>query len=35
MEANLLINVGPMASGQLRPEDEKVLLSLGEGRGGQ
>ncbi len=32
MEANLLLNVGPMASGKLRPEDEKVLLSLGGGK---
>lgn len=29
MQANLLLNVGPMANGKLRPEDEKVLLSLG------
>ncbi|MCS7005661.1 MAG: alpha-L-fucosidase [Cytophagales bacterium] len=28
MEANLLLNVGPMANGKLRPEDERVLLSL-------
>ncbi|RYC71210.1 hypothetical protein EQG79_03430 [Spirosoma sordidisoli] len=28
MQANLLLNVGPMASGRLRPEDEQVLLSL-------
>lgn len=28
MEANLLINAGPMANGKLRPEDEAVLLSL-------
>jgi len=28
MEANLLLNCGPMASGKLRPEDEKVLKLL-------
>jgi alpha-L-fucosidase len=28
MEANLLLNVGPMANGKLRPVDEEVLLSL-------
>jgi len=28
MEANLLLNCGVMANGKLRPEDEKVLLSL-------
>lgn len=28
IEANLLINVGPMANGKLRPEDEAALLSL-------
>lgn len=28
MEANLLLNCGPMASGKLRPEDERVLKSL-------
>jgi alpha-L-fucosidase len=28
MQANLLINVGPMANGKLRPEDEAVLKSL-------
>lgn len=28
MQANLLVNVGPMTSGKLRPEDEQVLLSL-------
>jgi hypothetical protein len=28
MEANLLLNCGPMANGQLRAEDEKVLKSL-------
>ncbi|MDP2059265.1 MAG: alpha-L-fucosidase, partial [Flavobacteriaceae bacterium] len=28
MESNLLLNCGPMASGKLRPEDEKVLKSL-------
>ncbi len=28
MQANLLVNVGPMATGKLRPEDEQVLLSL-------
>jgi alpha-L-fucosidase len=28
MQANLLLNVGPMANGKLRPEDEKELLSL-------
>ena len=28
LEANLLLNVGPMASGKLRPEDEQVLRSL-------
>lgn len=26
--ANLLLNVGPMSNGKLRPEDEKVLLKL-------
>ena len=29
MEANLLLNAGPMANGKLRPEDERVLNSLG------
>ncbi len=28
MEANLLLNVGPMANGKLRPEDLQVLSSL-------
>ena len=28
MEANLLLNVGPMANGKLRPEDVSVLSSL-------
>jgi hypothetical protein len=28
MEANLLLNCGPMASGLLRPEDESTLKSL-------
>lgn len=28
MQANLLLNVGPMANGKLRPEDEQLLLSL-------
>jgi len=28
MEANLLLNVGPMATGKLRPEDEAVLTTL-------
>lgn len=28
LEANLLLNVGPMEDGRLRPEDEKVLLKL-------
>lgn len=28
--ANLLVNVGPMDSGRLRPEDEATLLSLGK-----
>jgi alpha-L-fucosidase len=30
MNANLLLNVGPMANGKLRPEDEKTLISLRE-----
>ncbi len=29
MEANLLINVGPMANGRLRPEDERALSGFG------
>jgi alpha-L-fucosidase len=28
MQANLLLNVGPMANGKLRPEDEKLLHEL-------
>jgi alpha-L-fucosidase len=28
IEANLLLNCGPMRNGKLRPEDEKLLLSL-------
>jgi alpha-L-fucosidase len=28
LQANLLLNVGPMASGQLRPEDERLLSGL-------
>jgi alpha-L-fucosidase len=28
LDANLLINAGPMASGRLRPEDERALRSL-------
>lgn len=28
MEANLLINAGPMANGKLRPEDDQLLRSL-------
>ncbi|MBC8155831.1 MAG: alpha-L-fucosidase, partial [Bacteroidetes bacterium] len=28
MQANLLLNVGPMASGKLRPEDESALLDV-------
>jgi alpha-L-fucosidase len=28
MNANLLLNVGPMANGKLRPEDVSVLSSL-------
>lgn len=28
LEANLLINAGPMASGRLRPEDDRALRSL-------
>ena len=30
MDANLLLNCGPMANGKLRPEDVKVLSSLNE-----
>jgi len=30
MDANLLLNCGPMADGKLRPEDEKVLRSFRE-----
>jgi hypothetical protein len=33
MEANLLLNVGPMANGKLRPEDEKVLRTLRDWHG--
>jgi len=28
MEANLLLNCGPMANGKLRPEDVEVLSTL-------
>jgi alpha-L-fucosidase len=28
MEANLLLNCGPLANGLLRPEDESTLISL-------
>lgn len=28
MNANLLLNVGPMANGKLRPEDEEALMNL-------
>jgi alpha-L-fucosidase len=28
LQANLLLNAGPMASGRLRPEDERALLTL-------
>jgi hypothetical protein len=28
LQANLLLNCGPMASGELRPEDVRVLHSL-------
>jgi len=30
LNANLVLNVGPMANGKLRPEDEKVLLRFSE-----
>ncbi len=32
MDANLLINVGPMANGRLRPEDERALTELQNAR---
>jgi hypothetical protein len=30
LQANLLLNCGPMSNGQLRPEDVAVLRSLGQ-----